>query len=111
MKAILHCSPLVARCKSRSPKQLLHQVAASKQCHQNACIASISRPKCLEAVHVKEEQEMMKVILDIMAPNISTTRKLYTAIIHGRFMTGAQPARPESSDNRILMLIGVRLSN
>ena len=31
-----------------------------------------------EAVHVKEEQEMMKVALDIVAPRMSTARMLYT---------------------------------
>ena len=52
---ILHCSPPVAHHESRSRMQLLHQVVSGKQCHQNACVASSSRPERLEAVRVKEK--------------------------------------------------------
>ena len=92
---ILHRSPSVARRESRSRMQLLHQVAAGKQCHQTACVVSSSMLKRSEAVHVKEEQEMTKVILDIVVPRMSTARKPYTTNMRGGFMTAACHARLE----------------
>ena len=85
---ILHRSPPVARHESRSRSiQLLHQVASGKRCYQTTCVVSSSMLKRSEAVHVKEEQEMTKVILDIVVPRMSTARKPYTANMRGGFMT------------------------
>ena len=86
---ILHSSPPVARHKNRSRMQFLHQVVSGKRCHQTACVVSSSMLKRSEAVHVKEEQEMTKVILDIVVPRMSTAWKRYTANMRGGFMTAA----------------------
>ena len=92
---ILHRSPPVARRESKSHMQLIRQVASGKQCHQTTYVVSSPMPRRSEAVHMKEEQEMTKVILDIVVPRMSTAQKPYTANMRGRFLTADWHARLE----------------